>query len=140
LVSFEGLLADSHFISIHCSLTESAYHLFGRDQFRKMGRKPLVLNLARGAAVDEAALIEALEKGWIGGAALDVLEKEPPDAKSPLLKGDNVILTPHIAYYSEESKSEMKRRTAENVFDVLTGRLPRSVVNTEVLGRNRAGL
>lgn len=140
LVSFEKLLAQSDFISIHCSLTESTHHLLGRDQFRKMERKPIVLNVSRGAVVDEAALIEALEREWISGAGLDVLETEPPDAKSPLLKRDNVILTPHIAYYSEESKSEMKRRTAENVFNVLTGKLPNSVVNKEVVGRSRAGL
>ncbi len=140
LVSFENLLVQSDFISIHCSLTESTHHLLGRDQFQKMERKPIVLNVSRGAVVDEAALIEALERGWISGAGLDVLETEPPDAKSPLLKRGNVILTPHIAYYSEESKSEMKRRTAENVFNVLTGKLPNSVVNKEVVGRSRAGL
>lgn len=140
LVSFEKLLAQSDFISIHCSLTESTHHLLGRDQFRKMERKPIVLNVSRGAVVDEEALIEALEREWISGAGLDVLETEPPDAKNPLLKRDNVILTPHIAYYSEESKSEMKRRTAENVFNVLTGKLPRSVVNKDVVGRSRAGL
>jgi D-3-phosphoglycerate dehydrogenase len=140
LVSFEKLLAQSDFISIHCSLTESTHHLLGRDQFRIMERKPIVLNISRGAVVDEAALIEALEREWISGAGLDVLETEPPDTKNPLLRRDNVILTPHIGYYSEESKSEMKRRTAENVFNVLTGKLPRSVVNKEVVGKSRAGL
>jgi D-3-phosphoglycerate dehydrogenase len=140
LVSFEELLAESDFISIHCSLTESTHHLFGRDEFRNMRRNPLVMNLSRGAVIDEEAFIEALEKGWVCGAALDVLEKEPPDPKSQLLKRENVILSPHIGYYSEESKSEMKRRTAENVLFVLTGRLPPSVVNREVLGRSRAGL
>ena len=140
LVSFERLLAEADFISIHCSLTESSYHLFGRDQFRSMERRPLVMNLSRGPIIDEMALIEALERGWISGTALDVLEKEPPDAKSPLLRRENVILTPHIGFYSEESKSELKRRTAENVSSVLTGKLPDSVVNREVVGKSRAGL
>ena len=140
LVSLETLLAESDFISIHCSLTESSHHLFGKDQFRRMERRPLVMNLSRGAVVDEDALIEALEGEWISGAALDVLENEPPDARSPLLRRDNVILTPHIGFYSEESKSELKRRTAENVARVLTGKLPDSVVNGEVVGRSRAGL
>ncbi len=140
LVSFDRLLAESDFVSIHCSLTESAHHLFGRDQFQRMERKPLVMNLSRGPVVDEAGLIEALEREWISGAALDVLEKEPPDTKNPLMKRDNVILTPHIGFYSEESKSELKRRAAENVSSVLKGRLPSSVVNREVLGRSRAGL
>ena len=140
LVSLETLLAESDFISIHCSLTESSHHLFGKDQFRRMERRPLVMNLSRGAVVDEAALIQALERGWISGAALDVLESEPPDARSPLLRRDNVILTPHIGFYSEESKSELKRRTAENVARVLKGKLPDSVVNREVVGRSKAGL
>jgi D-3-phosphoglycerate dehydrogenase len=140
LVPFERLLAESDFISIHCPLTKSSYHLFGRDQFQKMGRKPLVMNLSRGAVVDEDALIEALERGWIGGAALDVLEKEPPDTKSPFMERDNVILTPHIGFYSEESKSELKTRAAGNIGCVLTGKLPGSVVNGDVLGKSRAGL
>jgi D-3-phosphoglycerate dehydrogenase len=140
LVSLEDLLAHSDFISIHCPLTESTHHLLGRGEFRKMKRRPLVMNLSRGAVVDEGALIEALEKEWISGAALDVLEKEPPDGQSPLPKRENVILSPHMGFYSEESKSELKRLTAENVLLVLTGKLPPSVVNREVLGRNRAGL
>ena len=140
LIPFERLLAESDFISIHCPLTESNHHLFARDQFQRMGRKPLVMNLSRGALVDEAALIEALERGWVSGVALDVLEKEPPDMKNPLMKRDNVILTPHIGFYSEESKSELKRRAAENVTSVLMGKLPISVVNREVVSRSRAGL
>jgi len=137
---FETVLAESDFISIHCPLTESSHHLFGRDQFQRMGRRPLVMNLSRGAVVDEAALIEALERGWISGAALDVLEREPPDAKNPLMGRDDVILTPHIGFYSEESKSELKRRAAENVTSVLIGKLSDSVVNREVVGRTKAGL
>lgn len=140
LVPFERLLVESDFISIHCSLTESTHHLFGRDQFQGMERKPLVMNLSRGAVVDEAALTEALEKGWISGAALDVLEKEPPDTKNPLMRRDNVILSPHIGFYSEESKSELKRRAAENVTSVLMGKLPSSLVNREVVGKSRARL
>lgn len=140
LVSFERLLGEADFISIHCSLTESSHHLFGRDQFQSMKRRPLVMNLSRGPVVDERGLIEALERGWISGAALDVLEKEPPDTDNPFLRRENVILTPHIGFYSEESKSEMKRRTAENVSAVLTGKLPDSVVNRDVVGKSRAGL
>jgi len=140
LVPFERLLAESDFISIHCPLTELSYHLLGRDQFQRMERRPLLINLSRGPVVDEAALIEALERGWISGAALDVLEKEPPDAKNPFMKRDNVILTPHIGFYSEESKSELKRRAAESVRAVLERKLPDSVVNSEVLGKSRAGL
>jgi D-3-phosphoglycerate dehydrogenase len=140
LVSFARLLAESDFISIHCPLTESTHHLFGRDEFRRMERKPLVMNLSRGAVVNEAALIEALDRGWINGAALDVLEKEPPDTRNLLMRRENVILSPHIGFYSEESKSELKRRAAGNVSSVFAGKLPMSVVNKDVVGRNRAGL
>jgi D-3-phosphoglycerate dehydrogenase len=140
LVPFEMLLVESDFISIHCSLTESSHHLFGKDQFQRMERRPLMMNLSRGPVIDEGGLIEALERGWISGAALDVLEREPPDTNAPLRRRENVILTPHIGFYSEESKSEMKKRTAENVSSILVGKLPDSVVNREVLGRSRAGL
>jgi D-3-phosphoglycerate dehydrogenase len=71
---------------------------------------------------------------------LDVLEKEPPDPKNPLLRMENVIIAPHTSFYSEESISELKRRTAENVSAVLQGKLPKSVVNQEVIGKARAGL
>ena len=90
--------------------------------------------------MDEKALIQALEQGLISGAGLDVLEKEPPDSQNPLLKMDNVILSPHVGFYSEESISELKRRTAKNVSDVLRGRRPGSVVNREVMGKTRASI
>ena len=81
-----------------------------------------------------------MEGEWISGAALDVLEKEPPDANNPLMRRDSVVLTPHAGFYSEESKSELKRRASENVRSVLEGKIPDSVVNREVVGRSRAGL
>jgi D-3-phosphoglycerate dehydrogenase len=71
---------------------------------------------------------------------LDVLEKEPPDPQNPLLKMENVILSPHVGFYSVESISELKRRTAENVSAVLSGKLPKSVVNREVIGKTRASI
>jgi D-3-phosphoglycerate dehydrogenase len=85
-------------------------------------------------------LIGALQEGRISGAGLDVLEKEPPDPGNPLLKMENVVFSPHIGFYSVESISELKRRTAKNVADVLSGRWPVSVVNREVIGRTRATL
>jgi D-3-phosphoglycerate dehydrogenase len=81
-----------------------------------------------------------LREGLISGAGLDVLEKEPPDSQNPLLRMENVILSPHISFYSEESIRELKRRTAENVSDVLMRRRPISVVNQEVLGKTRASI
>ncbi len=103
-----------------------------------MGKKPLIINTSRGPIIDEMALIRALTKGQVSGAGLDVLEKEPPDPQNPLLKMENVIIAPHISFYSEESISELKRRTAENVSAVLLGKWPKSVVNREVMGRTKA--
>jgi D-3-phosphoglycerate dehydrogenase len=140
LTDFDTVLKESDFISIHCPLNDSTRHLIGEKAFKKMEKKPLLINTSRGPVIDEKALIEALQQGLISGAGLDVLEKEPPDSQSSLLKKENVILSPHIGFYSEESISELKRRTAKNVVDVLTGRWPKSVVNQEVKRRIRAQL
>jgi D-3-phosphoglycerate dehydrogenase len=103
-----------------------------------MERTPLLINTSRGPIVDEQALIRALNAGKLSGAGLDVLEKEPPDPGHPFLKMENVILTPHTGYFSQESISELKRRAAENVRHVLVGEMPESLVNREVLGKTRA--
>jgi len=138
LMDFDTVLKESDFISIHCPLNESTRHLLGEKEFQKMEKKPLIINTSRGPIIDEMALIQALTKRQVSGAGLDVLEKEPPDPQNPLLKMENVIIAPHISFYSEESISELKRRTAENVSSVLLGKWPRSVVNQEVKGKTRA--
>jgi D-3-phosphoglycerate dehydrogenase len=140
LRDLDSVLKESDFISIHCPLNDSTRHLIGDEAFKKMGKKPLLINTSRGPIIDERALIKALEQGLISGAGLDVLETEPPDIQNPLLKMENVILSPHMGFYSEESISELKRRTARNVTDVLTERRPGSVVNREVMGRTRASI
>jgi len=138
LMDFDTVLKESDFISIHCPLNESTRHLLGEKEFQKMQKKPLIINTSRGPIIDEMALIQALTKSQVSGAGLDVLEQEPPDPQNPLLKMENVIIAPHISFYSEESISELKRRTAENVSSVLLGKWPRSVVNQEVKGKTRA--
>jgi len=138
LTDFDTVLKRSDFISIHCPLNESTHHLVGEQAFQKMEKKPILINTSRGPIVDEKALIQALVEGRVSGAALDVLEKEPPDPQNPLLKMENVILSPHVSFYSEESIKELKRRTAENVAKVLMGKWPRSVVNRNVIGKTRA--
>ena len=99
-----------------------------------------IINTARGGILDTDVLIEALNSGKIAGAALDVFDTEPPDFVHPLFGMENVILTPHVSFYSVESISDLKRSTAKNVVDVLTGRWPRSVVNREVMGKTRASI
>jgi D-3-phosphoglycerate dehydrogenase len=140
LVDLATLLEESDFISIHCPLNESTRRLIGEKAFLQMKKRPLIVNTSRGPIIDGTALIEALKGGLISGAGLDVLEKEPLDPQSPMLKMENVIFSPHMGFYSEESIRELNRRTAENVADVLLGKWPRSVVNREVTGKNRASL
>ncbi len=140
LKEFDAVLKESNFISIHCPLNDSTHHLIGEPAFGRMEKKPIIINTSRGPIIDENALIQALKEGLISGAGLDVLEKEPPDPRNPLLKMDNVILSPHLGFYSEESIRELKQRTAKNVSDVLMARRPVSVVNHQVLGKNRASL
>ena len=140
LKDFDSILKESDVISIHCPLNDSTFHLIGEREFEKMAKRPIVLNTSRGPIMDEKALIQALEKGLVSGAGLDVLEKEPPDPGSPLVRMENVIFSPHIGFYSEESISELKRRTAENVLDVLLAKWPRSVVNRDVRRKTRASL
>ncbi len=140
LKDFDSVLRESDFISIHCPLNDSTRHLIGEQAFKKMGKNPLLINTSRGPIIDEKALIQALREGLISGAGLDVLEKEPPDPLNPLLKMENVILTPHVSFYSVESISELKRTTAKNVVDVLTERWPSSVVNQVIQGKIRASI
>jgi D-3-phosphoglycerate dehydrogenase len=140
LKDFDTVLRESDILSIHCPLNDSTRHLIGEKEFKKMEKKPLLINTSRGPIIDEKALIQALKEGLITGAGLDVLEKEPPDSVNPMLAMENVILSPHVGFYSEESISELKRRTAQNVSDVLTGRWPGSVVNQGVKGKTRAPL
>ncbi len=136
-VEFAELLQRSDYVSIHSPLSPETQHLFSTDAFRQMKPTAYLVNTARGPIVDEKALAEALDKKQLAGAVLDVVEKEPP-SNSPLLGRDNVILTPHTAFYSEESLLELQTKAAEEVVRVLSGEVPRNPVNPEVLKAARA--
>ena len=133
LVKFSQLLSDSDFISIHSPLTDKTRHSFGENELKAMKKTAYLINTARGSIIDEKALYKALIKRWIAGAALDVMEKEPPDWGISLLKLGNLIITPHISFYSEESYIELKTKVAESVLSVLKGELPRAMVNPQVV-------
>jgi len=133
MVDFPQLLSESDFISINASLTDETWHAFKENELKAMKKTAYLINTARGSIVDERVLYKALREGWIAGAGLDVLEKEPPDWDNPLLKLDNVVFTPHSAFYSEESYIELKTKVAEAVISVLSGRLPKSIMNPEVI-------
>jgi len=136
-VEFAELLKVSDFISIHSPLTPETTHLFNAGAFRQMKPTAYLINTARGPIVDEAALAQALDSRQIGGAALDVLEKEPP-TNSPLLHRENVILTPHTGFYSEEALVDLLVKAAEEVVLVLSGKAPRNPVNAAALQAKRS--
>lgn len=131
-VELPTLLATSDYISVHTPLTPETRNLFKRDTFGQMKRGAYIVNTARGPIIDEAALAEALDSGQIGGAALDVMTQEPPPP-SPLFGRDNVIITPHTSFYSEESLVELQVKAAQEVVAVLSGKPPRNPVNPEAL-------
>ncbi len=131
-VEFDELLKISDYISIHTPLVPATHHLFNADVFRRMKPTAYLINTARGPIVDEAALADALDQGHLAGAALDVMEQEPPSG-SRLFRRDNVIVTPHTGYYSEESLVDLQTKAAEEVVRVLSGQAPRNPVNPEVL-------
>jgi D-3-phosphoglycerate dehydrogenase len=137
LVEFSVLLSDSDFISIHAPLTDETKYVFGENELKAMKKTAYLINTARGLIINEKALHQALKGKWIAGAALDVMEKEPPNWENSLLKLDNLIITPHISFYSEESYVELKTKTAEAVLSVLKGELPRAMVNPQVILNKR---
>jgi D-3-phosphoglycerate dehydrogenase len=128
-VTFQELIEQADLISIHVPLTEDTHHLFNREVFRKMKNSAVVVNTARGSIVDEQALAEALRNREIAGAGIDVMEKEPPEMDHPLFQFDNVVLTPHVAWYSEEASHDLKRKAAEEAANVVLGSPPRNPVN-----------
>ena len=131
-VEFEELLGISDYVSIHTPLLPNTHHLFNADSFRRMKPSAYLINTARGPIVDEVALAAALDEKQIAGAALDVMENEPPNG-SPLLGRENVILTPHTSFYSEESLVDLQIKASEEVVRVLSGESPRNPVNPEVI-------
>ena len=133
---FDELLARSDFISIHVPLTEATRGMFGRKQFKRMKRGAFLINTARGPVLDSAALLDALNHGEIAGAALDVLDREPPDSDDPLIHHERVILTPHAAFYSAESVHDLQVIAARQMADLLKGKRPDNIVNPEVLDRD----
>jgi D-3-phosphoglycerate dehydrogenase / 2-oxoglutarate reductase len=130
--SLGELAACSDYISVHTLLNAETRHLIDEAFLRRMKPTACLINTSRGPVVDEQAIIRALQERWIAGAALDVQEHEPPAPDNPLLHLDNVILTPHAAYYSTAAVAKVPRRCGEEVARVLTGQRPLHVVNPEV--------
>ncbi len=123
----------SDYVLVNCPLTPQTRGLLGKPQFALMKPDAVLINTARGPIVDEAALIEALENGRIGGAALDVFEKEPLSANSPLAAMENVILTSHSIAWTEELFRDMGRIDCQGALAIYRGEAPEHVVNPQVL-------
>lgn len=132
-VSFAELLERSDYVSLHTPLNDETRHIMNAQVFERMKETAILINTARGPVVDEAALINAMKEGQIAGAALDVLEQEPPDPQNPLLHHPDVIITPHVASSSTRMLIECRRRAARQVALVLCGKWPMSCVNPKVL-------
>ena len=137
LVDFDTLLAESDFVSIHCPLVDATRGMFNAEAFAKMKPTAVLINTSRGAVVNEADLAEALEKGVIGGAGLDVTDPEPPSPDNPLIKMENVVFSPHIAFYSEESLIDLQVKAGRYTAEVLLGRRPEGLANPDVLPNAR---
>lgn len=131
-VELAELLARSDVVSLHCPLIPSTRHLIDHGALQLMRPHAILVNTSRGAVVDEAALVKALQEGVIAGAALDVFEQEPPD-DTPLLSMPNVVVSPHVGGISTTSVDEMTRRATSSVIDILDGRVPDGLANRAVL-------
>jgi D-3-phosphoglycerate dehydrogenase len=133
-VSFDDLLESSDYLVIQAPLTKDTRHLFNRETLRRMKDTSILINTARGPIVEDEALYLALSEGWIAGAAVDDIEEEPAKVRdwrpdNPLFRLPNIIITPHAAYYSEQSIGQVRRIAAEEAVRVLSGRAPISPVN-----------
>lgn len=136
-VDLEALLSRSDFVVVSCPLTEETRGIIGDDEFKLMKPEAYLINSARGAIVDEDALIRALRQKEIAGVATDVLANEPVTSREPLLEFDNVLITPHISWYSEEAIEEARIQAAENVVRFIKGDLPSHPLNPEVFNSKK---
>lgn len=135
LVDMDTVLAESDFVNISCPLNEQTHHLVGEKELRKMKRTAFLINTARGPIVDEAALIKALQEGWIRGAGLDVFEQEPTRPDNPLLKMDNVMVAPHALGHTDELFTMMLNEILVQISQITRGAAPTGLVNREVWGK-----
>jgi glyoxylate reductase len=131
-VSLHRLLAESDYVSLHVPLTPTTHHLIGAREFAQMKPGAILINTARGPVVDQAAMVAALKSGHLGGAGLDVTEPEPISMRDPILKLDNVVITPHIGSASIATRAKMAAIAVDNILDVFAGRIPRRCANKKV--------
>ncbi len=129
------LLKQADYVTLHTLLNDETRHLLNGDRLALMKPGAVLINTSRGGVVDTDALVEALRSGHLSAAALDVLEQEPPPVDHPLRSMSNVILTPHVAFYSDQSFPTLKRAVSEDVVRVLRGEAPKNAVNRAAVER-----
>ncbi|MGQ4891502.1 MAG: glyoxylate reductase [Candidatus Njordarchaeia archaeon] len=135
----DELLSKSDIVSIHVPLTKETHKMIGERELKMMKKTAYLINTSRGKVIDEKALIKALKDGWITGAALDVFEIEPTPKENPLLKLDNVVVTPHIGSAGKETRERMAMMVAENLIKFYNGEVPPNLVNKDVVKISKPG-
>ncbi len=135
-VDLPTLLKNADFVTLHTPLTAATRHMIGSEELEMMKPTSYLINTSRGAVVDEAALVDALKRGLIAGAALDVYENEPKLSEG-LAELSNVVLTPHIGSASRETRTRMALMAAQNIVSALSGERPPNLVNPEVLAKGQ---
>jgi D-3-phosphoglycerate dehydrogenase len=139
-VSLDHLLTKSDFVSLHVPLIPTTQNMISAPELAKMKAGSIIVNCARGGLIDEDALAASLASGHTAGAGLDVVEPTPPSSDSALIQQENVIITPHTAFFSQASTLELEQRTAQEVVRVLAGEKPKNLINPDVLGKARSGI
>ena len=140
VVDLPTLLGQSDYVSLHTPLNEETRGLISTREFNQMKSDAFIINCARGPIIDEDALYFVLRNRVIAGAGLDVMEQAAPPADHPMFQLDNLLVTPHVAFLSQESVLELETRTAQATVDVLQGRMPEFLVNPPVLPHARIKL
>ncbi|MEM4093250.1 MAG: hydroxyacid dehydrogenase [Conexivisphaerales archaeon] len=133
LTSLDDIFSRSDIISLHAPLTDQTFNIINKDSISKMKDGVIIINTARGRFIDMDALINGIKNKKIGGAALDVFPVEPPDSNSEIFNLENVILSPHIAWFTNEAERELEMTAVQHVVDILENRTPVTVVNPSVL-------
>lgn len=133
IVSFDQVISSSDILSLHVPLTEETNHLISYKELEKMKENTILINVSRGGLIDEKALSEYLKSGKVRGVGLDVMEDHNPSSTNPLFEYENVIVTPHTAFFSQESSEELQIRSCEQLYGVLNGKKPKFLINHDVL-------
>ena len=134
-IDLHTLLKTSDVVSVHCILTPETKHLIAEAELKLMKNSAFLIDVSRGAIIQEEALLHALQENRIGGAGLDVFNNEPLEPGNPLFALDNIILTPHLAWYTQQAARRLEQETLQRALEILDGEIPQNLKNPEVLAK-----